>query len=189
MNDPDPNVLGSVVDAPPAPVTKKVAQAQLELLGGDEIIQLSIKPSLWYIPLVSLNVVVPMLLLAAAVAFGMRFGWNLIGTIVFQAALCIAAARVAIAALQWASRLYILTNRRVMRFRGVLNVEVADCPLARIREASLDVAWYQRLPRLGTIHITPAKDAAPMFTWDHLARPSTVYQTLIRAIRRAQSHE
>jgi len=71
MNEPEP-VKSVLAEAPPAvkaaPVAVAKAAAKLEL-DGDEIIQLSIKPSLWYIPIVSLNVVVATIIVANVFVF------------------------------------------------------------------------------------------------------------------------
>jgi len=204
-------------DAPPAavkpPVVVPAAAARLELLDGDEIIQLTIKPSLWLIPLVSLRWVTTMAVIARALAWAMQSGWTAQGMLAFQAACSIAVVRVAIGTLQWASHLYILTNRRVLRFAGVFNVRVAACPLTKIATADLHCEAYQRWLRLGTITLRPAAAASIPGTsafvpsgpaggkppcssaslteactvdWEHLAHPAHIHELVTRAIRKAQ---
>ncbi|MCK4342336.1 MAG: PH domain-containing protein [Phycisphaerae bacterium] len=181
-----------VADATPGveatSVTTSKAAAKLEL-DGDEIVQLSIKPSLWFIPLVSFKWVLAMALAGAVLAVALRGGWTREGFIAFQVVVGVAVLRVAVAALQWASRLYVLTNRRVMRFMGVLNVDVVECPLAKISRADLKVAWYQHLLRLGTIHMSPAASKATVIVWEQLAHSAEIHERLLRAIRKAQSKE
>ncbi len=175
------------VDAAPAAAAEKAAAAKLELLDGDEIVQFSIKPSLWYIPVVSFNWVVGVGVVATVLAVAQPAAWPSAGSVVFLVLVLVAVARVAVAALQWASRLYVLTNRRVMRFHGVLRVEAAACPLKRISQARPVAAWYQRLLQLGSIELTPtAEDALPI-VWEHVAHPQEVYEKLVRAIRKSQS--
>jgi len=189
MNKPEPFPT-TAAEAPPAvkmtPVASANAAAKLEMLGGDEVIQLSIKPSLWFIPLVSLGWIIAVGVLVAALATGLRGSWGREGLFVCQALIGVAALRLAIATLQWASRLYVLTNRRVMRFTGVLSVRVAECPLARISAIDLLVRPQARVLRLGTIRMQPVDAAAVPLTWDDVAHPHEIHEILERAIRKAQ---
>ncbi|HPM24298.1 MAG TPA: PH domain-containing protein [Phycisphaerae bacterium] len=178
-------------ESPPAVPGVRVAPAKaaakLELLDGDEVIQLSIKPSLWFIPLVAAKWVLAMALLAAGVAVVMREGWTREGLIVFQLLIGVAAIRVGVATLQWASRLYVLTNRRVMRFKGILSVDVAERRLAQIGQIKLHIPRYGHALRLGSILMQLAEhDSTPLW-WDDVARPHEIHEILERAIRKAQT--
>lgn len=185
-------VLNSVVAESPATAKGHVATAgtvaKLEL-GGDEIVQLSIKPSLWFIPRVSFNALLLAAFVAVAVALAMRSGVTPVTALPFQVLTALAAARVGVATLQWASRLYVLTNRRVMRFKGVLSVNVAECPLARICAVDVQSQWGTRLVRIGTIRMQPADGGVAVITWDDIARPEETHELLVRAIRKAQSRD
>lgn len=188
-----PNRFESVVNetAPvvhPRPVATPKAAAKLEL-DGNEIIQFSIKPSLWFIPLVSFKWVLAMGLLAAALSVAIRGGWTSQASIGFQVLAGVAALRVGLATVQWASRLYVLTNRRVMRFMGILNVRVVECPLAKISAADLHSAWYERPLRLGSIRMVSALDDAAVIAWEQLAHPADIHDRLLRSIRKAQSKD
>ena len=175
----------------PAPASVASAEADVsvipgDILEGDEIIQLSIKPSLWFVPLVSANIVVPFLMIAAiAAAVGTSFEWNPVVMLVFKMAIIGTVIRIAFASLQWASRLYLLTNRRVMTFRGVLNVQVSQSPLSRIAEAQLESAWYQGLLGLGAVRMLPRRETDEPLSWTYLARPGEVHELLSRAIRKS----
>jgi len=175
------------VDAAPAAAAEKAAAAKLELLDGDELVQFSIKPSLWYIPVVSFNWVVGAAVVAAVLAVAQPAAWPSAVSVVFLVLVLVPVARIAVAALQWASRLYVLTNRRVMRFHGVLRVEAAACPLKRISQARPVMTWYQRLLQLGSIELTSVIDNSMPIVWEHVAHPQEVYEKLIRAIRKSQS--
>ena len=91
--------------------------------------------------------------------------------------------------MQWASKLYVLTNRRVMRFRGVLKPEMAQCPLSKVSKVDLQVDWPQRALGLGSIDFVSDKANAEIVQWEHLAQVTTVHDRLLRAIRKAQSSE
>ena len=172
------------VEATPAATSEEVVASSIQL-DGDEIIQLSIKPSLWFIPVVSLRFVAAAGLLATVVAFATR-GAEL-GALILQVLVILVIVRLALAALQWASRLYVLTNRRAMRFRGVLSVDVSECPLAKISEPELCVAAYQRSLRLGTIRMHPAVPELARVEWEQVAGAAEIHELLVRAIRRSQS--
>lgn len=190
MSESEP-IRSVTAESPPAVPGARVAPAKaaakLEMLDGDEVIQLSIKPSLWFIPLVAAKWVLAMALLAAGVAVVMREGWTREGLIVFQLLIGVAAIRVGVATLQWASRLYVLTNRRVMRFKGILSVDVAERRLAQIGQIKLHIPRYGYALRLGSILMQLAEhDSAPLW-WDDLARPHEIHEILERAIRKAQT--
>lgn len=183
----------AVAEAPPvtdAPaIASKKAAAKVEL-GGDEIIQFSIRPSLWFVAIVSATWVIGLGLVAAAVAIvAFRGGWTHQTPIVYQVLVAVAAVRAGVATLQWASRLYLLTNRRVMRIKGVLKPDVAECQLARISRVDVYAGWYHRPLRLGSIQMTPGSGDGPPVVWEHLAHADDVHAKLVRAIRKAQSGE
>jgi len=174
-------------EATPTATAEQAAAASLELLEGDEIVEMSIKPSLWYIPIVSCNWGIATGVLAALVAVARRGAWSSTASATVLALILLAVIRVAVAALQWASRLYVLTNRRVMHFHGVLTVASEECSLKRVHDARPVVSWYQRAVQLGSIQITPAGDNPVPILWDHVARPLEIYEKLIRAIHKSQS--
>lgn len=174
--------------AKPARVAPVKTAAGLEL-DGDEIIQLSIKPSLWFIPAASARVLVVLLFAALALGIAMQTGSLQPGMLPFQILLVIAALRLGMATLQWASRLYVLTNRRVLRFTGALSVQGAECRLSRIAEVEVHLAWYGRLLRLGTLHMRPTDPDRAALNWDDVSRPFDVHEIVIRAVRNSQSRD
>lgn len=185
-------IESAVAEAPPvserpaALAARPKAAVRLEL-DGDELIQLSIKPSLWYIPLTSANILMLVAVLGVACALAMRAGATPVTVMPFQILACLAAVRIGVAMLQWASRLYVLTNRRVLRFEGVLKVSVAECRLKQIGGVDVRPSWLGRGIRLGSIHMRPADEDARAIVWADVARPQEIHELLVRAIRKAQS--
>ena len=175
------------LDAPAAGALDERVVPQLEYLRDDEIVQISLKPSRWYILIVPLRDLLLLaviglvfwLLSAQASASVAPFAYALLGLVM----LC----RIAVASLQWASRLYILTNRRVMRFSGIVAVKVAECRLDRIAHTQLKLSSAQQLLRIGSVVMAADESQADAVNWQHIARPAQVYQTLIRAIRKSQN--
>lgn len=186
MND-EARVDAVHVDANPVATIDKAPAAQLELLDGDEIVELSIKPSRWFIAIVSFRFVVIVGVLAAAVAIVTRDSGSLIAAYAVALAVLAAIVRVVVASLQWASRVYVLTNRRVMCMAGVLNVDIADCRLTRIGGANLRLGTIPRFFGLGSIQITPAGEKQAPIIWEHVAKADEIYAKLIRTIKKSQS--
>ena len=157
------------------------------LLDGGEVVCFAIKPSAWFVLLVSLRWVVIGLLLT--VLAGMEFvpaasRWHL-----YQAAFWLTGARLAWAMLEWVSRLYVLTNRRVMRIRGVFNVDLFECTLDRIQNTAASLTLPERIVRVGTITFQTAGGGGGVggaASWQMVARPLEVHEKLREAIRRAQ---
>lgn len=160
--------------------------AAAPMLDGNEIVEMTIRPSPWFIFLVSLRVLSIAALVAGAIAVGAQGSWNSTSTSAAYAAVSLGVARLAWASLQWASTVYVLTNRRALLFRGVLAVDVRDVALARVSDIKLLLSSLQRATRTGTVTLRNADDPAPL-AWEHLARPTDVYQALVRAVRRVQS--
>lgn len=180
------DIATAQVKAPQAPApTISLAAERLvpaQLLDGGEIIILALKPSLWYIPLVSLRWLAVAAILVLASLWS---GWAGYTSTLVQVAVVLALGRLAYAALQWASRSYYLTNRRVMRIRGVLTVDVFECPLTRIQNTRLGFSLPERLVRAGTITMSTAGIGDGHASWRTVARPLEVHEQLRAAIDKA----
>jgi uncharacterized membrane protein YdbT with pleckstrin-like domain len=177
----------AIAETPSAVVPKAAAAAGLDLLGDDEIIQLSIRPSVWCIALYSWRLVAATVLLSMSILVATRgqysFGVSIVGLVMLMLAFSI----VAVATLQWASQLYVLTNRRVLRFYGVFSVYVRELGLKQVAEVQAHASWYHPLLRLGSLCMTSAVADKPAIVWEHVARPEEVQEILRQAIRRAKS--
>lgn len=183
-----PYAHGAVhADAGVAAPVEEIRARPFALLDGGEIIELSIKPSAWQVAIVAGRFVTACAVLFALTCAFAAPSQSLMGAAAASLFGVAAVLRVGEAALQWATRLYVLTNRRVLRFRGVLAVEVQECPLARVGKVELLESGVQRRLRLGTIRMSALDGDSGSCVWEHLAQPRAVYQTLLRAIRRAQN--
>ncbi len=156
------------------------------LLDGGEVVLFAIKPSLWFVLFASVRWLV---VLAAAIGMApwlaTASGWTS-GSLIAKAALALAAARVGFAVLEWASRLYVLTNRRVMRIRGIFNIHLFECSLLKIENTGVLLTWYQRLFGLGTVSFATAGTGPYAATWEHVAHPLEVHEQIRAAIGRAR---
>ena len=153
------------------------------LLDGGEVVHFAIKPSFWFVPLTSLRWVAVSFLM---VLFS-NTGWvpSTMRWYLTQFAVLILVGRMGWATLDWVSRLYVLTNRRVMRIRGVFTVDLYECALERIQNTLLNLSLPVRLTWTGTIAFQTAGSASGLAAWETVARPLEVHERLREAIRRA----
>jgi uncharacterized membrane protein YdbT with pleckstrin-like domain len=169
--------------------SKSVGAVELlpaHLLDGGEIVILAIKPSLWFIIFSSARWLITMGVVAALAGFIGRHIPQLNSPTIIQGASVLAAARLGLAVLQWVSRLYVLTNRRIMRLTGILNVDLFECPLTKIQNTYLSLAWYERVTGLGTISFATAGTGGVEASWANVNNPLELHERVRSAIHRAQ---
>ncbi|MBS3734367.1 MAG: hypothetical protein KGY99_05515 [Phycisphaerae bacterium] len=153
------------------------------LLDDGEAVILAIKPSGWFVLLASW----PAVVLAGLLAAGVSFAGGSLGVAQPAAVLACAAAallRLVVACLQWLARIYVLTDKRVMRIRGVLRVDVVQCALKNIDRTELIAGRGERFFALGTLvfdaeNLEPAEAA-----WTNVARPDEVKRLVDDTIQR-----
>lgn len=173
-------------DADPGGVASLRELLPDQLLDGDEIVILAIKPSAWFIVLQSARWLVAMLLVIVFAGWlGPQLAYVDANTIV-QGALALGAARVGFALLQWVARLYVLTNRRVLRLTGILNIDLFECPLTKVQNTYLTLAWYERLLGLGSIGFATAGTGGIEASWTNINNPLEVHERIRSAIHRSQ---
>ena len=155
------------------------------LLDGGEVVHFAIKPSAWFVLLVSLRWMAVALFLASLA------GADLIApayrVYVLNVAILVAGTRLGWATIEWVSRLYVLTNRRVMSIRGVFKVQMFECTLERIQNTYLTLGLSERLVRVGTVTFQTAAGEGGTGSWQSVARPLEVLEKLREAINRAQN--
>ncbi len=157
------------------------------LLDGDEVVILAIKPSLWFVLFLSARwLAVMALVILLAVGSEWRLPWGDAATVI-QGAVAVGAVRVGFALLQWVARLYVLTNRRVLRLRGILNIDLFECPLTRIQNTCLTLAWYERLVGLGSIAFATAGTGTFEASWTNVNHPLEVHERIRAAVHRARN--
>ena len=101
-----------------------------------------------------------------------------------EIALAAAALRIGVAMMQWVSRVYVLTNRRIMRIRGVLKADLFECPLVQVIGTQVTIGPHEALTRLGTIRFNTGDNVADG-SWYHVTRPHEVHAEVRRAVERA----
>lgn len=159
------------------------------LLDGGEVVEFSIKPSLWFVLFASARALAVLAIVASALWLidVSSPGLSIRSAYVLSFVLLAAIVRILIGSLQWASRVYLLTNRRVMRVSGIIEVTVTDCPLSRISAAHVRVSPCQAVLGLGTIRMTPPDSRLPTVNWEHVSKPAAIHEKVVRAIQRSRS--
>jgi len=176
---------GDATDAEPT-LARATAMLPAQLLQPGEVIILLLKPSPWFILLVPLRFIAVVLLCAALAILLIRKGYDIgVGRHdVVIATLALIGVRLFWQMLEWLSRVYVLTDQRVIRVKGVLNVQVFECPLQKIQQTDLILPLLQRLFWLGTLGFATAGTAVHEAFWFMVARPLDVHQKVIETLRR-----
>ncbi len=163
-----------------------------DLLGEDEIVILALKPSAWFVLLVSLPV-----LASAAVAGTAAYIVRLYHEptpleAILSLAAAIVLARLMAGCWQWLGRTYVLTNRRIITLRGMINTQVTAAALTDVGQALLVTSWAERVVSSGSVFCLRGRadpqsvriDQAAM-VWNSVPRPQDVHEIVQGAIRRA----
>ena len=159
-----------------------------DLLIDDEQIVFAVKPSLWTIAFLCFRTVLIAVVVAMLALFAGPFlqleRWS---APIVQGCIVAVLGRVVFAFLQWLSRTYVLTDRRVIRIRGVLTIDVFQCSLVRIQNTFLVLTLPQRLLGLGSIVFATAGTGSVEAVWQHVKTPLNIHQQLLHAISAAGS--
>lgn len=160
-----------------------------DILSGGEVVLFAIKPSLWSIVLESAKWLVGVLVVIVLAPYlAERFAFLSLRVLV-QGALAVGGLRLGFALLQWVSRLYVLTDRRVMRIRGIVNINLFECPLAKIQNTYATFSLGERLFGLGTIGFATAGTVGIGAYWRMVSKPLEVHGKVRRAIEKALDHQ
>ncbi len=107
----------------------------------------------------------PTIALSATTLVGLRLGWQF---------------------LDWLCKVYVLTDRRVIRVQGVVRVHAFESPLESIRHTNLYLSLRERLAGLGTITFSTAGTGGVEAAWIFLANPLDVHAKVVELVRRSQ---
>lgn len=156
------------------------------VLKDGETVLLAIKPSGWFPLLVSwpVLVIVGLVALVAYVA-GEHFDLNIPRGPVMILCLTAACLRIVVACMQWLGRMYILTDRRIMRVRGVVRTDVVSWVLKDVRGLSLSAGRLDQLLGIASLLVVAGDDDTPQPAWTHLARPIEVHRIVSQAAHRS----
>jgi uncharacterized membrane protein YdbT with pleckstrin-like domain len=156
-----------------------------ELLQGGEIIILLLKPSPWYILLAALGSLASIIILILAALYldaAFNLGASSRDLVLLGVGLVIV--RLFWQFLEWMSRTYVLTDRRVIRIKGFLRVQVFEASLKQIQHTYAFYSLRERLFRLGTLGFATAGTDTIEALWEMIARPRHVHRAITDAIHR-----
>ncbi len=185
--DPAPTAAKRSLDAPDRPACAAAPEAvrsvvpaeALALLDEDETIILLIQPSLWFIPLSCLGSLAAIAFMSLVMAWSARFSfvpWSDVQS--FSLGAVLATARLSWQALEWSQRLYVLTDRRIIKRSGTLRTRVDSAKLREIRHTVVLAAPRERLVNVGTVMFATAFGIFGHM-WEAVRRPHEV-STIVR---------
>ena len=86
--------------------------------------------------------------------------------------------------LEWYSRVYVLTDRRIIRRMGVLRVTVFETQVKNIQHTSVFKSMRERLFGLGSIGFATAGSDVFEAFWVMIDRPFQVHRIVVRTIEK-----
>lgn len=165
---------------------ESAAPAAAHLQDG-EVIILALRPSGWFVLLTAWPVLAAAVLVAlAGWAAGVFFPRAVPRQTLLWVCLLIGALRLLAGCLQWASRLYVLTNRRALRIRGGPRAEMVEVALKNVVQTHVSVSRLERVFGIATLVFEVADPPGPGASWAHIAGAGEVKQIVDEAVRRAR---
>ena len=163
----------------------EVSPALSGMIAEGETIILVARPSLWMVPLWSLEAFGIIAGLVFAFAWASSFQWApWTETQAFGMGMVTIAVRLGWQFLDWMNRLYVLTDRRIIRRRGILQVDVFEARLDRIQQTSVLQLVRERAFGLGTIAFATAGTGGLDAFWEVVNDPFRIHAEVSRAIDR-----
>ena len=168
------------------PINRAGAMLPADLLQGDETILLLLKPSPLYIVLACVETLAIIALIAVvALSLQRRFDTHWFDEQAMET-LCtlLACLRLGWQFLEWMSRTCVLTDRRVIRFMGVLRPQMFQAELRRLQHTEVLWTIRERMFGLGTLTFSTAGRSMPEAYWVMIARPVSVHRKIVQAMHR-----
>lgn len=153
-------------------------------LAPDERIILATRPSAWFILLHARAPLIVAIMLAIVGLAWTRLGPGVpdAGGLIVRLALVVLALHLGAGLVRWLSRLYVLTERRVIVVAGVFSQQAGDVPLTRVQHVVVDRTFIERLLLLGTLGIATAGGGAgadgTIIRWLTVAKPDRIMATI-----------
>lgn len=161
-----------------------VAPAASALRDG-EVVILRIKPHPVYVLLSSIGWGLTIAALGAPIYLLAQQPWSpLAPRVVVLFAVLALCARLAWQALDWWSKDYVLTDRRVIRVTGVLGRARFEAPLRNIQHVDLSQTVMERIFALGTLGFATSGTAFTEAHWVSVERPEATLRTVREAMDR-----
>jgi hypothetical protein len=84
------------------------------------------------------------------------------------------------------SRLYILTDMRIIRLGGVFSLFIYSVPLRKIARTRILYTVRERVCQVGSIEIIPSDEEYAIGIWQMVGRPVAVNEQIVAAINKAR---
>lgn len=176
---------GAAILAPVAPP----ALGHERFLADGELVILAIRPSYWFIVLKRAGWLATMAIIWSVLAIVESLGWWDFNLFPLGMAFVVAAVAVLIwLCIDRLTRVYLLTDKRILRVSGILSRTSVEIPLHKVTTVVLHRTFTERLTRVGSILFTSAAAGGGSgggdLVWFIIDRPvsivSTVRETLSR---------
>lgn len=156
------------------------------LLLPGEIVIILLKPSMWLIILSSLRELT-IVTIFYAIAFWLEYQYDALHVNTKEintAAGFIYGAILLYRFIDWVARLYVMTDRRIIRVKGIFKVDVYTARLSKIQNLKLFFTVRERVCGIGTIGFSTAGEDGIEAYWLMIAKPLKIYEKIERAIDR-----
>lgn len=187
MNEPSPDVQLAGDTTSDAVEITVPSPALQQILQEDETVLLVLRPSPWFVLLDGLGVYLLILIVALFLAWLGHQPWAPLvipESQVFPFFASLIILRVIWKVLDWANRIYVLTDRRVIRRRGVILLSIVEAPLRRIQHSAIYARFLERIFGLGTIGFATAGSGGFEVVWELIGVPVTIHARILEAIER-----
>lgn len=180
------DVVLNTGDALGAPIERADELLPADLIHDDEVVILLLRPHPFYILLSSLAGLAVIAILTMILAYTANtiswVTWN--DSQAFALGGILAMARLCWQTLEWYSRVYVLTDKRLIRKMGVLRIAIFETPLSKIQHTSVFQSVRERLCLLGTIGFATAGSDVYEAFWVMLAKPFAVHKIVVETMNR-----
>jgi len=174
---------GELAEAMPAVPSISVQK----VLQEDEVVLLVLRPHPWFMLVDGIGIYMLILLGALFIAWLGHQDWSPLvipESKVFPACASLVTVRAIWKFIDWANRIYVLTDRRVIRRRGVIGLSIVEAPLSRIQNSAIYAHLLERLLGLGSIGFATSGSSGFEVVWHMIGDPGDVHRKVLEAIER-----
>lgn len=187
MKEPSTKVQMSTNTAGEAAGASVPSPAVQQILQEDETVLIVLRPSPWFVLVDGFGIYLGIVIIALFLAWLGHQPWSPViipESQVFPFFASLLIIRVIWKILDWANRIYVLTDRRVIRRRGVIMLSIVEAPLRRIQHSAIYARVIERILGLGTIGFATAGSGGFEVVWELISTPVAIHAKILDAIER-----
>lgn len=158
-----------------------------KVLQSDETVLMVLRPSPWFVLVDGGGIYLLILIGALFFAWLGHQDWSPVvipESQVFPACASLLMIRVIWKIFDWANRIFVLTDRRILRRRGVILLSIVEAPLNRVQNTAIYARLLERMLGLGTLGISTAGSSGFEVVWEMISEPGEVHRRVLEAIGR-----